>query len=367
MAVIILQVVNLKKRLNNTCRIVILAICAFWAFPSFSFQLKDDAPKTYTVQKGDTLWGIASVFLNEPWLWPELWRTNTQIDNPHLIYPGDVIIVGYINGKPTLTVQRDKPSMTLSPTTHKRIKQSAIDVLAWETIAPFIKQHTFIDEQQFEALPKLLGNQDSNVRFASDELVLGQQKFSTNSQYRIVRKHATITNLNGDVLGVQLTHVSNASVIPEGQSDDTMLLFIDEANQEAKRGDRLLEGGFEHPQRFELKPATQQHGIVVGDLYDYELLGKYDVVIVDLGSTDVTPGTVMGLYAQGPDIIDDDVPRYVDEPGVRAGGQWFNDTLAQPALKVGEVVIFKSFDAVSYGLITRANQGIKRGFIVAKP
>lgn len=106
---------------------------------------------------------------------------------------------------------------------------------------------------------------------------------------------------------------------------------------------------------------------MVGDLHDYELLGKYDVVIVDLGSTDITPGTVMGLYVQGPAIIDDDAPRYVNEPGVRAGGQWFNDALAQPALKVGEVVIFKSFNAVSYGLITRANQGIKRGFIVAKP
>ncbi len=82
---------------------------------------------------------------------------------------------------------------------------------------------------------------------------------------------------------------------------------------------------------------------------------------------DVAPGTVLGLYSQGPAIIDEDNPRYVDEPGANNSGEWFIDTVSQPALKVGEVVVFKTFDAASYGLITRANIGIKRGFIVAKP
>ena len=102
-------------------------------------------------------------------------------------------------------------------------------------------------------------------------------------------------------------------------------------------------------------------------MHDHDLLGKYDVVILDLGSMEVAPGTVLGLYSQGPAIIDEESPRYVDEPGANTGGEWFIDTVSQPALKVGEVVVFKTFDAASYGLITRANKGIKRGFIVAKP
>jgi hypothetical protein len=367
MAVNNLQVVNLKKRLKNTCRIVVFAVCALLALPTLALQLKESAPQTYTVKKGDTLWGIASVFLDEPWLWPELWRTNTQINNPHLIYPGDVITVGFVNGEPVLSVKREKPSLILSPNTDRRVKSSPIDVLAWDAIAPFIKQHTFLDENTYDLLPKILGNQDGNVRFASDDFVLGEKQFSTNSQYRVVRKQDTITSLQGEILGVQVTHVSTASVVPEGQTEDAMLLFIDDANQEAKRGDKILEGGFEYPDSLELKPSTSQRGRVVGDLHDHDLLGKYDVVIIDLGAFDVEPGTVMGLYVQGPDIIDEKTPRYVDEPGASSGGAWFRDTVMQPAMKVGEIIIFKTFDAASYGLITRANKGVKRGFIVANP
>lgn len=362
-----LQVVNLKKRLMNVRRGAILFICALLSLPVLALQLKDTAPKTYTVKRGDTLWAIANIFLNEPWLWPELWRTNTQIDNPHLIYPGDVIVVGYVDGEPVLTVKRDKPTYKLSPSTDKRLKPTPVDVLSWTTISPFIRHHMLLDEGTYEALPKLLGNQDGNVRFASDDFVLSQQQFSTDDQFRVVRKHAIIKNLDGETLGIQVTHVSSASLVEKDQADDTMLLFIDDADQEAKRGDKLMAGGFEHPDSFELVPAVSQRGAVVGDLHEHDLLGKYDVVILDLGLADVSPGTVLGIYAQGPAIIDEESPRYVNEPGAQNGGEWFIDTVSQPALKVGEVVVFKTFDAASYGLITRANKGIKRGFIVAKP
>ena len=362
-----LKVVNLKKRLISARRGATLLLCAILSLPAFALQLKDTAPETYTVKRGDTLWAIANIFLNEPWLWPELWRTNTQIENPHLIYPGDVIVVGYIDGQPILSVKRDKPSYKLSPSTDKRLKPKPVDVLSWTTISPFIKQHMLLDEESYQALPKLLGNQDGNVRFAADDFVLSQQQFSTDDQYRVIRKHATIKNLDGEILGVQVTHVSTASLVEKGQADDTMLLFIDDANQEAKRGDKLMAGGFKQPQSFELVPAKSQRGAVVGDLHDHDLLGKYDVVILDLGAADVLPGTVLGVYAQGPAIIDEESPRYVDEPGIKTSGEWFIDTVSQPALKVGEVVVFKTFDAASYGLITRANKGIKRGFIVAKP
>lgn len=352
-------------RFSKIRRPLAIALCMLFALPALALQLKDDAPKTYTVKKGDTLWGISSVFLSEPWLWPELWRTNTQIENPHLIYPGDVIVLTIVDGKPVLSVQRDKPSFNLSPNADKRVKPNPIDVLAWETIAPFIKQHTIIDEAAYEMLPRVLGNGDGNIVFSSNDFVLGQKQNSTEEQYRVVRKHDTITDLKGNVLGIQATHISTADVIKEGESEDAILLYIDTVNQEARRGDKLLSGGFEHPESFELKAATSTRGAVIGDLHDHDLLGRYDVVILDLGSNQVEPGTVMGIYAQGPSIINEENPRYTDEPGAK--GDLFINTVHQPALKIGELIVFKTFNAASYGLITRASKGVKRGNIVANP
>jgi len=221
----------LKKRLIYARRAALFILGVLLSLPTFALQLKESAPETYTVKRGDTLWAIANVFLNEPWLWPELWRTNTQIDNPHLIYPGDVIVVGYVDGQPVLSVKRDKPSYKLSPATDKRVKPKPVDVLSWTTISPFIRQHMLLDEESYASLPKLLGNQDGNVRFASDDFVLSQQQFSTDDQYRVVRKHATIRNLDGEILGIQVTHVSTASLVEKDEGSNTMLLFIDEGPQ----------------------------------------------------------------------------------------------------------------------------------------
>ena len=357
----------MKKRLDDLYRFVTLAICILLVLPVAAVQIKDTAPQSYVVKKGDTLWGIASIFLDEPWLWPELWVNNTQISNPHLIYPGDTIVVSTVNGKTTFSINRDKPQLTLSPSIGKRVKSAPVNILAWETIAPFTKQHTFLTQEAYDALPQVLGNHDGNIRFASDDFILSQASFSPQSQYQIIRKQATIKDLDGETLGVQMTHISTASVVTNTRQEDTMLLHIDNANQEAKRGDRIASGGFEFPTDIELVPATSQRGVVVGDLHDHDLLGKYDVAILDLGEAEVHPGMVLGVYVQGPAIIDDRNPRYVDEPGAQYGGDWFNDVVSQPAMKVGELIIIKTFQGASYGLIIRSSKGIKRGFIVAHP
>lgn len=346
---------------------MLAAVLAILALPVVALQLKDNAPQTYVVERGDTLWDIANIFLSEPWLWPELWRTNTQIDNPHLIYPGDVIVVGMLNGKPVLSVDRNKPRLSLSPQTEKRVKVSPISTLDWSEIAPFINQYTIIDDDSYEVLPKVLGNREASVRFAADNLVVSESQYNTPDQLHIVRKQSIIKNLDGRELGVQISHVADASVFKESISDDSMLLSLTKSTQEAKLGDKLYDGDFSHEESLVLKPANGQRGFIVGDVHDYDLLGKYDVVILDLGNADVEPGTVMGIYDKGPSIINDDLPKYVSKSDMKKGTGLFANTVEQPAIKVGEIIIYKTFNAASYGLITRASTGIQRGFIVAHP
>ena len=92
-------------------------------------QIKEDAPKTHIVVKGDTLWDISAMFLNEPWLWPKLWRLNPDIKNPHLIYPGDELRLVYDeNGEPMLV--KGKPALKWSPEKRKKLKeQNPITIL----------------------------------------------------------------------------------------------------------------------------------------------------------------------------------------------------------------------------------------------
>ncbi|WP_232373446.1 LysM peptidoglycan-binding domain-containing protein [Alteromonas sp. RKMC-009] len=357
---------SIKKRFTAALTAVTVILSCLTGLAQ-AVTLKEDAPQTYTVKRNDTLWDIASLFLDKPWLWPELWRNNTQIINPHLIYPGDVLVIRIVDGQPVLVVQRDKKHITLGPSLRKQNKPDPISMLPWSVIAPYINQNELLDEEVYEKLPHILGNQTGDIRFVTDDLVISRSYGRSSDQYRVVRRQSTIENLDGEILGIQVHHVADANMI-----DDTVpfqwLVKVTKSNFEAARGDRLYDGDFTDRQDLVLQAATpEQRGFVVGNLHQHQLLGKDDVVIVDLGSEQVSPGTVMGLYSQGPDIIDGELPKYAGENN--AMYSVFNDgsTVHQPAIKIGEIVIFKTFDKASYGIITRARELVKTGAIVANP
>lgn len=328
--------------------------------------LKDNAPKTYTVQQDDTLWDIANLFLDKPWLWPQLWRTNTQIVNPHLIYPGDVLRIRMVDGQPVLEVAREKKRLTLSPSTVKQTKPMPINTLPWSAIAPYINQNEIISQQQYDILPHLLGNQTGDIRFINEDLVLSRSYGRPFDQYRVIRKQSTITDVDGAVLGIQIHHIADASMV-ESSIPTQWLVKVDASNLEARRGDRLYAGEFSAPENMILQPATEQQGQVIDNLHQHQLLGKNDVVVLNLGDAALQPGMVMGIYAQGPDIIDGDAPKYASEANAVRSPFKDGSTVVQPALKIGELVVFKTFENASYGIITRAREMVKNGDIVARP
>lgn len=333
-------------------------------------NIKDSAPQVYVVKKGDTLWDISSIYLDKPWLWPELWRNNVHITNPHLIYPGDEIRLRYNEqGEPVLEVVREpaKPQIKLSPEGKKSYKQiEAIPALPWSVIQPYIENDMVMSEDEYNRLPHLLGNHDGAVRFSTGDLVLSRKARRQHDTYHVIRKQNEIRDQFDNLLGYQVRHVADASPM-ESDVKGQVLVNVEEANFEAMRGDKLLPAKQAEPDALKLMPATRQRGNIVSNLEQHGLLGKFDVVIVDLGSRDIEAGTVMGIYSQGPDIIDGDEPRYEHESNHLKSA--FNDgnDVKQPALKVGELVVFKVFEKASYGLITRSSKVIRNGAIVGKP
>lgn len=353
------------KKLSHVLGLLVLLGLSFTLHAAV--EIKQSAPSTYTVKPKDTLWDIANLFLDKPWLWPELWRKNTQIENPHLIYPGDVITIRYVDGEPVIAIAREKRQMVLKPGVGRVEKiNQPINLLPWSVIAPYIDQHLIVNEDDYEDLPQLLGNQQGHVRFVDQQLVLSQIENPALVQYRLMRRDTIIKNIDGDILGVQLRHVGDADLVATAE-DDHGVVALTSVNEETKPGDKLMTLEHPSPPFLKLQGAETQRGFIVGSLHQYNLLGKYDVVVVDLGQRDIEPGTVMGIYARGPEIIDGEPPQYSNAFTGVGDGLRFWDKVTQPAMKIGELMVFSTFDNASYAIITRANDTVKRGAIVGKP
>jgi hypothetical protein len=333
-------------------------------------NIKDSAPQLYVVKKGDTLWDISTMYLDKPWLWPELWRNNVHITNPHLIYPGDELRLRYNEqGEPVLEVVREEPKaqVKLSPSGRKIVKMpSPIDMLPWSVLEPYVDKDSVMSEQAYRNLPHLLGNQQGSVRFSAGDLVLSRASRSGEQNFRIVRMQNEIRDENDNLLGLQVRHVADAQLL-DSDLEEQMLVKVKQGNFEAKRGDKLMPDFDSKHEALKLQPATDQRGKIIDSLEQHGLLGKYDVVIVNIGSESIEPGTVMGVYMQGPTILDNESPLYEHENTYLKSAFSSSEEIKQPALKVGELVVFKVFENVSYGILTRSTKAIRNGAIVGNP
>lgn len=353
---------------------ILKIVAIFILLPSLCWadvvSIKEGAPQKYVVKKGDTLWDISKMYLDQPWLWPELWRTNTHIQNPHLIYPGDELILKRnAQGEVVMELVREpiKTQIKISPSGKKLLKEpEPIPALPWSTIKPFIENDQIMQKVDYERHPYILGDQDGAVLFASHNLTLSKASRSSEKQLDVLRKQNEIYDLSGNFIGIQVRHVADAEAI-DADLDKQRLVRIENANYEVKRGDRLVPKSNNEPDSITLSAANEQRGFIIDDLEQHSLLGKYNVVIIDVGSDQVSPGVVMGIYANGPNIIDDESPKYKGENNPLANAFIMDSDIIQPALKIGEVVIFKVFDKASYALITQSSKVITRGAIVARP
>jgi hypothetical protein len=329
-------------------------------------NIRTDAPQTYVVKKDDTLWDISNLFLDQPWLWPELWRNNTQIENPHLIYPGDVLRLRYVDGQPVMELARDKKSISLSPESVTKVKPSPIGVLPWKALGPYFKNDSIVDVDAYNVLPKLLGGSEGTTTFVKRDFVLSHKPVDTSKNYEIIRKLKLLKNHEGNVIGYQVKNVGEVEVM-DSNAGKQQIVRVVHSNREARPGDKLRPVTSMDGSDLVLKAATTQLGRIIANIEERSLISKRDVVVIDLGSAEVDPGMVLGIYAQGPAIHDGEKLRYEHKKSAMKELLTPGERIEQPAFKIGELVVFKTFNNASYAWVTKASKHMKGGEFLGQP
>ena len=331
-------------------------------------ELAPNAPDSYTIKRGDTLWAISKIFLKSPWRWPELWGMNLeQIRNPHLIYPGQVLYLDKSDGRARLRLA--KPVQTtdrLSPRAREEsLDNSAITSVPMHLIGPFLNEAIVFDTNELELAPRVVATQEGRVLLSRGETAYVRGDVSRARTWQMFREPKPLIDpATGEVLGFEARNVGVAELVQSGgiskgaDGVDEVIpstFTVTQLREEAGLGDRLAplpahdyEAFSPHP------PGSAIKGQVIAIYGDGLNAGQNQIVSINRGAQDgVERGHILGLWRTGQRVVDRTDP-------ARA-------LLKLPESRLGELFVFRVFKRVSYGLILRAGLDVSPGDTVSQP
>lgn len=326
--------------------------------------LRADHPQTYTVVKGDTLWGIAQRFLNQPWRWKDIWHMNPTIKNPHLIYPGDNIKLVYVDGKPMLTVDRGANSsasgdaqdctnaptqktmpdgvVKLSPKCRASSLEDAIPAIPLESIGPFLSENRVVNSsEQIVSAPHIVASE--RVTGGQGDIMFARGQFDANTPvYDIYRVGKTYNNpVTNEELGLVIRSIGQAKVFPTG--DDVTKIELTRTVQEVLAEDKLIPAEETKLSSYFLPQAPEKpiNGYILDVLGGVANLGQYDIVLLSIGERDgLKVGTVLAVHNEAGVVVD---------PAT-------HQNIKLPAEKSGLLMVFRTFEKMSYGLVLQSDR-----------
>ena len=379
-------------------RTVIAAAAFIVATYAAAAEMAGPHPDTYVVKRGDTLWDISAKFLKKPWLWPEIWQANPQIKNPHLIYPGDVLSLAYL----------DRVTLQAGPRS-----EAPIGAIPLSDIEPFLKNLRVTDS--FEQLPRVVGLEDDRLRSSGGQMIytLGLDGAQVGQRFAILRPTLRYTNTrflsNGEfvtyredldfrgnrvgsqtidwdrswnsamldtgaqlgLLGYEMAQVSvgtlTRGVMP---GSDTSTVTLEGNGHEVRIGDRLVPV---EAQPYDLQfiphvpavPQPEGRLQIMAVANAMTAGGPRDVVAISGGSREgIDNGTVFSIWRKGSDVIDRHTNPNTSQPNVTRRGK---GDLVLPDEYAGHVMVFRTFDKVSYGLIMEGTKPSRVGYTLKHP
>lgn len=318
--------------------------------------LNPSHPTRYIVVKGDTLWDIAGRFLQSPWQWPKIWKRNPYIRNPHLIYPGDVIVLTYdASGRPWLSLANQQTTR-LSPQIRSEPSEEAIPTIPINAIRQFLTNAQVATKNEIDNAPYIVSFAEEHlIGGAGNTIYVRSIDAGTTDRYTVFRPGDVLKDPEtNEILGHEALFVADTELVRTG---DPATLRLLRTGMQAIVGDRLL------PVRDERIPlnyyprAPEQaiKGHIIGVLGGVTQIGQYSVVVIDRGRREgLEPGHVLEIYQAGP-VIRDVVSRYSTKK------------VKLPNEKAGVLMVFRPFERVSYALVMRATRPMHTLDIVQTP
>ena len=326
------------------------------------------APMHYTVKRGDTLWGIASMYLKDPWLWPEVWIINPQVPNPHLIYPGDKLALAYGAGG-RLEVRLEEAGVSrLDPRLRSDPLANAIPTIPYSAIAAFLSRPTIMTSDQIRHAPYVLAFRDMHQVAGNEiEVYVRNLQATENSRFAVMHVATPLVDPDdGKVVGYEGIYTATALVKRSG--DPAKAVLIDLA-RETLAGDRLMSSDNDVPLNFTpAAPASDVHGRIIDVVGGTDLVGQFYVVAINRGKRHgIEPGNVLAVDQEGEVVRD----LYAGGRSIANNMNGFNTQFVPhvklPNERAGTMLVFKVYDRISYGLIVGASNIIHIGAPVRNP
>jgi LysM domain len=351
-------------------------------------ELAPNAPDSYTVKRGDTLWAISKLFLKSPWRWPELWGMNmTEIKNPHLIYPGQALYLDKTNGRARLSSQRgganNMETVKLSPRTRSsNLPDASIPTLQNNLIEPFLTEPIIVEEATLQAAPRFVATQEGRVLLSEGDRAYARSAdgsaLSTEAgkprDFRVFRNATALKDPGtGEILGYEAQYVGRAKLVrgesvaavrgaevKTGEVAATEIvpatLDIIRSKEEIRTGDRLLpEPPLELLTYTPRAPANAVEARIVS-VYGSAVanVAQNQVVVINRGTKDgMERGHVLAIQTNG--------QRVVDKTGTS-----FQE-IKLPDERNGLLMVFRPFERVSYALVLTATESVRVGDWLINP
>jgi hypothetical protein len=384
-----------KERIERMKRRLIMCVLALWTSLVFAedVPLKSDHPEKYTVQKGDTLWDISKMFLDSPWLWPEIWHINQQIENPHLIFPGDVIGLIYLGsraglygvgsggtdgtggtngtngegGGPSFSTTRritiiERGStgsvIKLSPTARITPIDTAIPPIPLDAINAFLNNTRIVLPSELERAPYVIASADDRLIQGKHGRVyargFGELAFAEGDWGIFRRGQVFVDPRTEEILGLEAREIGSADLQSYTKISDVGTLLVTSSREEVRMKDRLLK-----PEDRSLvttfmpsAPKEQVEGFMIAVDAGVTQVGQYSVVAINLGNDNgIDEGNVLAIYKAGTIAVD----------------QIEEEKVILPDERAGLMMVFKAYQKMSFALVLQTSRPLKVGDKIKNP